>query len=96
MNVTVDHRNVENKTDLIKLVTEEVAAFCLKWKQGLDQLLCSDVVLIINRKRYGYEVKYHYSSGPWNWLFQLELYYPNKMSELRQIAYMSVLRFHRH
>ena len=39
MNVTVDHRNVENKTDLTKLVTEEVAASCLKWKQGLDQLL---------------------------------------------------------
>ncbi len=93
MNVTVDHRNVENKTDLTKLVTEEVAAFCLKWKQGLDQLLCSDVVLIINRKRYGYEVKYHYSSGPWNWLFQLELYYPNKMSELRQIAYMKINKF---
>lgn len=93
MNVTVDHRHVENKSDLVELVTEEVAAFCLKWKKGLDQLLCSDVVLIINRKRYGYEVKYHYSSGPWNWLFQLELYYPNNMGDLRQIAYMKINKF---
>ena len=93
MNVTVDHRNVEKMSDLVKVLTDEVAAFCLKWKQGLDQLLCSDVLLIVNRKRYGYELKYHYSSGPWNWLFQLELYYPNKTDLVRQIAYMKINKF---
>ena len=93
MNVAVDHRNVEKMSDLVKVLTDEVAAFCLKWKQGLDQLLCSDVVLIVNRKRYGYELKYHYSSGPWNWLFQLELYYPNTTDLVRQIAYMKINKF---
>ena len=34
MNVTVDHRNVEKMSDLVKVLTDEVAAFCLKWKQG--------------------------------------------------------------
>lgn len=38
MKVTVDHRNVEKLSDLVNVVTDEVAAFCLKWKQGLDQL----------------------------------------------------------
>jgi len=93
MKVTVDHRNVEKISDLVEIVTDEVASFCLKWKQGLDQLLCSDVVLIINRKRYGYEVKYHYCSGPFNWLFQLELYYPNTADFIRQIAYMKINKF---
>lgn len=93
MNVTVDHRDVENLSDLVEVVTNEVAVFCLKWKQGLDQLLCRDVQLIINRKRYGYEVKYHYSSGPFNWLFQIELYYPNTADFIRQIAYMKINKF---
>ena len=93
MKVTVDHRNVEKLSDLVNVVTDEVAAFCLKWKQGLDQLLCSDVMLIINRKRYGYEVKYHYSSGRWNWLFQLELYYPITADDERQITYMKINKF---
>ena len=37
MKVTVDHRNVEKISDLVEIVTDEVASFCLKWKQGLDQ-----------------------------------------------------------
>ena len=39
------------------------------------------------------QLKYHYSSGPWNWLFQLELYYPNKTDLVRQIAYMKINKF---
>lgn len=93
MKITVDHRNVDKLSDLVSMVTDEVAAFCLKWKQGLDQLLSSDVILIINRKRYGYEVKYHYSSGPWNWLFQLELYYPITADDERQITYIKINKF---
>lgn len=94
MNISVNHKLVKHFEELKELVTDEVATFCLAWKNGLDTLLGQDVQLIIYGKRYGYEVKYHYAKEKINWLFQLELYYPNVWSEFeRQISYIKINKF---
>lgn len=94
MNISVNHKLIKHFDELKELVTDEIAAFCIAWKMGLDTLLSQDVQLIINRKRYGYEVKYHYAKDQLNWLFQLELYYPNVGSAFeRKISYVKINKF---
>lgn len=94
MEISVNHRVVKDFNQLKELVTDEVAAFCLQWKKGLDQLLNEKVHLFVYMRRYGYEVKYHFENGGLNWLFQLELYYPNQYSNHeRKIQYLKIHKF---
>lgn len=92
MDISVNHRAIKDFNELAELVTDEVANFCVQWKKGLDELLDENVQLLIYMRRYGYEVKYHFERGRLNWLFQLELYYPNPGFE-RRIAYMKINKF---
>lgn len=94
MEISVNHRAVKDFNELKELVTDEVANFCTLWKKGLDELLNENVQLFIYMRRYGYEVKYHFERERLNWLFQLELYYPNQAPELeRKITYMKINKF---
>lgn len=94
MEISVNHRAVNDFNQLKELVTDEVAAFCLQWKKGLDELLNEKVQLLIYMRRYGYEVKYHFENGELNWLFQLELYYTDQCSnQERKITYLKINKF---
>ena len=64
------------------------------YEPGLDELLDENVRLLIYMRRYGYEVKYHFDNGRLNWLFQLELYYPNQSPQFeRKITYIKIHKF---
>ena len=94
MNISVNHRAIRDFNELAELVTDEVANFCVQWKKGLDELLDENVRLLIYMRRYGYEVKYHFDNGRLNWLFQLELYYPNQSPQFeRKITYIKIHKF---
>lgn len=94
MNISVNHRAIRDFNELAELVTDAVANFCVQWKKGLDELLDENVRLLIYMRRYGYEVKYHFENGRLNWLFQLELYYPNQSPQFeRKITYIKIHKF---